>query len=103
MKPVGRAVERLLRGLGIASDVERVAAIDAWPAVAAHTLGPDAAAAKAIAVEGTTLIVAVPTSGWASEIRLRERELVAALARSAPKSGVRSIRTVPGRSSHVPA
>ncbi len=95
MKPVARAVERLLRGLGIASDVARVEAVDAWAPVAARAFGGDASATRAIAIDGAALIVAVPTSAWASEIRLRERELVAALSRSAPRSGVRAIRTVP--------
>lgn len=95
MRPVGRAVGRLLRGLGIAADVARVGAVDAWPGVARAAFGADAAAARAIAVDGDTLVVAVPTPAWASEIRLRERELLAALARSAPTSGIRALRTVP--------
>ena len=97
MKPVGRAVGRLLRGLGIATDVARVGAVDAWPAVASSAFGADAAATRAVAIEGATLIVAVPTSAWASEIRLRERELVSAIARRAPSRDIRAIRTVPAR------
>lgn len=97
MKPVGRAVERLLRGLGIATEVARAGAVEAWPAVAVDTFGADAAATRAVAIDGPTLIVAVPTSAWASEIRLRERELIRALARSAPASDIRAIRTVPAR------
>ena len=95
MKPVSRAVERLLRGLGIAGEVERVASIDHWPAVAKAVLGDDATLTRAIAVDGATLIVAVPTSAWASEIRLRERALLERLARAAPRSGIRAIRTIP--------
>jgi predicted nucleic acid-binding Zn ribbon protein len=97
MKPVGRAVDRLLRGLGIATEVARVGAVDAWPAVATAAFGADAATTRAVAIDDATLVVAVPTSAWASEIRLRETELVAALRRSAPSSGIRAIRTVPTR------
>jgi predicted nucleic acid-binding Zn ribbon protein len=97
MKPVGGAVGRVLRRLGIATEVARAGAVDAWPPVARRAFGPDADALRAIAIDDATLIVAVPTSAWASEIRLRERELLEALARSAPTSGVRAIRTVPAR------
>ena len=97
MKPVGRAVGRLLRGLGIASDVARAGAIDAWPAVALAAFGADGNATRAVAIDEATLVVAVPTPAWASEIRLRERELIAALARRAPATDIRSIRTVPAR------
>ena len=97
MKPVGRAVGRVLRGLGIAHEVAHAGAVDAWPAVAGATFGPDGGATRAIAIDGATLVVAVPTSAWASEIRLREHELLTAIARSAPNSDIRAIRTVPRR------
>lgn len=95
MKPVSRAVDRLLRGLGIATEVDRVAAIGHWATAARAVLGADAAVTRAIAVDGTTLIVAVPTSAWASEIRLREGALIEQLGHLAPRSGIRAIRTTP--------
>lgn len=95
MKPVSRAVDRLLHGLGIAGDVARVDAVARWAGVATAVFGPDGSTTRAVGIEGTTLVVAVPTSAWASEIRLREGEIVARLTRAAPRSGVRAIRTVP--------
>ncbi len=95
MKPVSRAVDRLLRGLGIAADVARVDAIDQWAGVATAVFGEDGATTKAVAVDGPTIIVAVPTSAWAGEIRLREAEIVELLTRAAPQSGIRKVRTVP--------
>lgn len=95
MKPIGRAVDRLLRGLGIATDVARTSAVDAWPHVAAAVLGADAGRTRAVRIDGTTLVIAVPTSAWASELRLREAELLAALALAAPRSGIRALRAVP--------
>jgi predicted nucleic acid-binding Zn ribbon protein len=100
-RPIARAIDRLLQGLGIATDVARVEAIDAWPAVAAGILGPDAAATRAIRTEGTTLVVTVPSPAWASEIRLREADLLARLEREAPRSGISALRTVPAHASSV--
>lgn len=97
MKPVGRAVDRLLRGLGIAGEVERAGAIDRWAEVARAEFGDDAAGTRAVSVEGSTLVVAVPSAAWSSEIRLRQRALLARLARASPRSGIRSIRTVSAR------
>lgn len=101
MRPVGRAVGRLLRGLGIETEVARVGAIDRWAGVVREVLGDDADVTRAIAVDGATLIVTVPTSGWASEIRLREATLVEGLRRAAPTSGIRAIRTVPAATSRA--
>lgn len=95
MRPVSRAVDRLLRGLGIATGVARAGAVDRWPAVATAVFGPDAVTTRALAVDGATLVVGVPTSAWASEIRLREAEIVARLAAAAPRSGIRGVRTIP--------
>lgn len=101
MRPVGRAVGRLLRGLGIETEVARVGAIDRWALVAKEVLGQDAGVTRAVAVDGTTLIVTVPTSAWSSEIRLREASLVDGLRRAAPTSGIRAIRTVPAATSRA--
>ena len=94
MRPVSRAVGRLLRGLGIATDVARAGAIDHWAPAARAVFGPDADVTRAIAVDGTTLLVTVPNSAWSSEIRLREAALLERLAGAAPASGIRAIRTV---------
>jgi predicted nucleic acid-binding Zn ribbon protein len=99
LRPVARVVDQLLRGLGIAGDVARIDATRAWPAVAAATLGTGAELTKAIRVDGTTLVVAVPTSAWASEIRLREAELLQRLSEASPRSGITSLRAVPSASS----
>jgi hypothetical protein len=57
--------------------------------------GADAAATRAVRADGDTLVVVVPTAQWAGEIRIRERELVAALSRRAPASGINHVRAVP--------
>lgn len=96
MRPLGGAVQRVLRALGLEDDLARADAVEAWPQVAAAIIGSDAARTRAIRIEGGTLVVAVPTAQWAGEIRLRERALVAALRTRVPGGKVQRIRAVPG-------
>lgn len=96
MKPLGTAVQRVLRALGLEDDLARADAIEAWPEVAGAIIGADALRTHAIRVEDGTLVVAVPTAQWAAEIRLRERALVTALRVRVPGGAVRRIRAVPG-------
>jgi predicted nucleic acid-binding Zn ribbon protein len=95
MKPIGRAVDRALRVLGMDRDVARADAVRAWSEAAISVLGRDAADTRAVRADGATLVVTVPSAQWAGEVRLRERELVAALRRRAPRSDITRIRTVP--------
>ena len=101
MRPIGGAIERALRKLGLERDVARVSAIDAWPAAAREVFGPAAAATRAVGLSDRALLVAVPDASWSGEIRLRERELVAAIGRRVP-SDVDRIRAVPGTSGRLP-
>ena len=103
MRPVARALGRALHALRIDRDVARAGAIRAWPQAAAGVLGPDAADTRAVRADGDTLVVVVPTSHWAGEIRLRERELIAALAAAAPGSGITRVRATPGTAEARPA
>jgi len=98
VKPIGGAIDRALRKLGLDRDVARVSAIDAWPAAAREVFGPAADATRAIGLSDRALLVAVPDTTWSGEIRLRERELVTALVRRAA-SDLEHIRAVPERAS----
>lgn len=93
MRPLGGAVQRMLRALGLEDELARADAVTSWPTVARDVIGTDAERTRAIRVEGRTLVVAVPTAQWAAEIRLRERELVRRLP---PASRIHRIRSVPG-------
>ena len=97
MRPIGGAIDRALRKLGIDRDVARVSAVDAWPAAAREILGADAAVTSAIGLTDRTLVVRVPDAAWSGEIRLRESELLAAIARRAAGSDLDHIRVVPGQ------
>lgn len=95
MRPIARAVQSALRTLGIDQGVARADAVREWHAAATMVLGADAARTRAVRADGDTLVVLVPTAQWAGEIRLRERELVLALAARAPASRIVHLRCVP--------
>jgi predicted nucleic acid-binding Zn ribbon protein len=93
MRPIGGAIDRALRKLGLERDIARVSALDAWPDAARDVCGPSAGATRAVGLSGRALVVAVPDATWSGEIRLREAELVAAIARRAA-SDIDHIRTI---------
>lgn len=94
MRPIGGAIERALRKLGLERDIARVSALDAWPEAARDVFGPAAGVTRAVGLSDRALVVAVPDATWSGEIRLRETELVAAIARRVA-SDIDHIRTIP--------
>jgi predicted nucleic acid-binding Zn ribbon protein len=96
VRPIGGAIDRALRKLGLDRDVARASAIDAWPEAACEILGNGALATRAVGLTERTLLVQVPDAAWSGELRLREAELVAAVRRRASGSDLEHIRTVPG-------
>ena len=95
MRPIARAIERALHALGVDRDVARADGIRAWQDAAQSVFGSDGGLTKAIRADGDTLVVTVPTAQWAGEVRLRERELIAALTSRAPASGIVRVRPIP--------
>jgi len=95
MRPIARAIQSALGTLGIDQGVSRADAVRVWPAAATAVLGADAVTTRALRADGDTLVVLVPTAQWAGEIRLRERELLRALADRAPASRIARLRCVP--------
>jgi predicted nucleic acid-binding Zn ribbon protein len=94
VRPIGGAIDRALRKLGLERDVARVSALDAWADAARDVFGPAADQTRAVGLSDRALVVAVPDATWSGEIRLREAELVAAIARRAA-SDIEHIRAVP--------
>lgn len=95
MRPIARAIQSALRTFGIDQDVARADAVRVWQAAATTVLGADAVSTRALRSDGDTLVVLVPTAQWSGEIRLRERELLRALADLAPASNIAHVRCVP--------
>jgi predicted nucleic acid-binding Zn ribbon protein len=87
---IGSLIERFLRARGHEPRVAQAAVLDEWPRVA----GPQIARvteAVAITVDGT-LVVAVSTNAWMTELSLHEPEFLDRLnGRSEPRR-VRRIR-----------
>jgi hypothetical protein len=99
VRPIGGAIDRALRKLGLDRDVARVSALDAWPAAARDIFGPAAEATRAIGLSGRALLVAVPDATWSGEIRLRERELLEAIGRRVTTDieHIRAVSSATGR------
>ncbi len=95
MRPIARAIQSALRTFGIDQGVARADAVRVWHEAATTVLGADAVSTRAVRADGDTLVVLVPTAQWAGEIRLRERELLAALADRAPTSHIAHLRCLP--------
>jgi hypothetical protein len=95
MRPIARAVERALHALGLDRDVARAEAVRAWHDAATSVFGSDGGLTKAIRADGDTLVVTVPSAQWAGELRLRERELIAAVTERAPACGIIRVRPIP--------
>ena len=92
LHPLGAAVGRLLRGLGLEADLARADSRTRWPAAAQAVLGAGSERTAAVGFDAETLVVTVPDGAWAGEIRLHERELIAALGgSSSPITRIRSI------------
>jgi len=102
MRPIGGAIDRALRKLGLDRDVAHISALDAWPTAAREVFGADAIATDAVGLNDRTLVVRVPDAAWSGEIRLREGELVNAITRLAAGSGIEHIRPVPGHDHQRP-
>lgn len=103
MRPLGGAVQRVLRAFGLEAEVARADLVEAWQPVAQKFFGEDASHTTAIRVESDTLVISVPSSHWASEVRLRETMLIAALRELVPDSTIAHIRSVPQSVERVPS
>jgi hypothetical protein len=95
MRSIARAIQSALRTFGIDQGIARADAVRAWREAATAVLGADAVSTRAVRADGDTLVVLVPTAQWAGEIRLRERDLLRALADRAPASRIARLRCVP--------
>lgn len=92
---VGVSLARVVRQLGWAPNTAGVSVIADWERI----VGPSIAAnARAVASEGTTLVVSVDDPAWATQLHWLESDL---LARLAEETGVRferlAIRVRPRR------
>ena len=71
--PIGRALDRLLHGLGAPPADALAAVFDRWSELAGPVLGPHG---RPLAVEDGVLVVAVDDGVWATEWRYRQGEVL---------------------------
>ncbi len=74
---VGDTVEKVLKGLGAPTTSTLGALFERWSEVVGPAIG---SRTRPLAIDGTTLVVAVPDGGWASQLRWMQRDLLATLA-----------------------
>ena len=89
-EPIGRALSEFLKSTGLSERVAQASAIDDWASV----VGPQIAKvtdALSITPDGT-LLVAVATNAWMSELSLMEPELIRVLNIHASARRVKKIR-----------
>jgi predicted nucleic acid-binding Zn ribbon protein len=75
--PVGRSLDRLLRHLGSPKAKTVRSVFDDWAEVVGESL---AAHADPVSLRRGRLVVAVPDSAWATQLRFLEPQLLARLA-----------------------
>jgi predicted nucleic acid-binding Zn ribbon protein len=83
-------LERLLRDRGHAARVAQANVLDDWPRVAGAQIAR-VTEARSISADGT-LLVAVTTNAWMSELSMHERVFLARLNEGSDRPRVRRIR-----------
>lgn len=89
-EPIGNAVQAFLSGAGLTERVEQAKIVPEWPSLVGAQIA-SVTAPQAIAADGT-LLVAVTTNAWMTELSLMEPELLRTLNRLSGRSRIRKIR-----------
>ncbi len=87
---LGDVVEGYLKQAGISDRVEQAKVVPEWPSLVGEQIA-SVTAPQAIGPDGT-LVVAVSTNAWMTELSLLEPELLRTLNRVAGRSRIRRIR-----------
>jgi predicted nucleic acid-binding Zn ribbon protein len=87
---IGALIQRYLRDHGHETRIAQASALDDWARVAGPQISRIAEAVS-ISADGT-LVIAVRTSAWMSELALHEREFLDRLNASADRPPVRRLR-----------
>lgn len=90
--PLADALSSFLQGSAIGERVEQAVVVAEWPRVVGEQIA-NVTEPRGVTADGT-LLVAVRTNSWMSELSLREPEIVAALREKVAKSSVQRIRWI---------
>ena len=89
-EPIGNAVEAFLAKAGLSERVEQAKVVPEWPSLVGAQIS-SVTAPQAIGPDGT-LVVAVTTNAWMTELSLMEPELLRTLNRVPGRARIRRIR-----------
>jgi predicted nucleic acid-binding Zn ribbon protein len=88
--PLGDVVQGFLKQAGLTERVEQAKIVPEWPSLVGAQIA-SVTAPQAIGPDGT-LLVAVTTNAWMTELSLMEPELLRTLNRVSGRSRIRKIR-----------
>ena len=91
---VGRVVERFLQGSGMAEQVRRQGALEAWPVLVGDGI---AGVTRARSLSEGTLFVEVRSSAWLMELELMKEEILGRLNAELEGGSLRRIVFVLGQ------
>jgi len=73
-RPIGESLDRLSRSLSGVGAQPLASVFTEWPKIVGETL---AAHSRPVSLDGTSLVIAVDESAWATQVRYLETELIA--------------------------
>lgn len=88
-EPVGQALERLTRSLGIGRTLDEYGVLTAWSAVVGERI---AAVSTALRIENGVLFVGVTTAPWRAELSMQRQDIMRKINAAVGKEVVREIR-----------
>ena len=88
-EPVGQALERLTRSLGIGKMLDEYGVLEAWGTVVGERI---AAVSTALRIENGVLFVGVATAPWRAELSMQRQDIIRRINAAVGKEVVREIR-----------
>lgn len=89
-EPIANALSAFLKQAGLTERVEQAKIVPEWPSLVGEQIA-SVTAPQAIGPDGT-LVVAVTTNAWMTELSLMEPELLRTLNRTHGRARIRKIR-----------
>jgi predicted nucleic acid-binding Zn ribbon protein len=88
-QPIGEALERLTKSLGIEKQLDEHGLVERWPQIVGERIAEVTTAQR---LENGVLLVAVTSAPWRAELTLQREQIARMLNEAAGKQIVREIR-----------